>query len=571
LAPSGDVITNGDFESGLAPWSLVGSGTGTAKVVSGIAHSGTHSAFMGTTAPPAPNGLHGIAQSVTVPASGSLDFWYMGGTNDTTQYADQEADLTDSSGRVVFQCMKTLVNTTTWTEKRCDVSAYAGRTLNVTFGVNDNGYFSAYVYMYVDQVTLTGGGPTPSPSPTPLDTPSPTPTPTPHPTPTPTATPVGNSPIQHVVILMQENRSVDNLFNGFPGANTVAVGKHYGSNVPLTKVHLGTTYDPGHGLYAFNRDYDFGLLDGFQTGQTSDYSYVDPLDIKEYWDLAKQYVFSDNTFTSNIDASFSAHQFLIAGQAGFSVDFPSATCADPTAWVSTITSQRTLGPPQEACFDYQALPDEIAAAGLTWRYYAAVLDYLHRPVWVPTEYIEHLYGNPNVIFPETQVLTDIANGQLANVTWITPSLPNSDHSGPNPSTGGPGWVASIVNAIGASPMWSSTVIFLSWDEWGGWYDHVVPPYKDVNGLGFRVPMIVISPFAKQGYVTHTEYETTSLLRFIENNFGLPALTAADQRAADPRTDVLNVGSFSRPAPFRPIAIRHRFAWAWMGASPDDDK
>jgi phospholipase C len=376
--------------------------------------------------------------------------------------------------------------------------------------------------------------------------------------------------IQHVVIIMQENRTVDNLFHGFPGARTVTFGMHYGKKVALTKVSLGTTYDPGHGLHAFNRDYHRGRLDGFKTGRITDYAYVDPLQVKEYWDLAKTYVFSDNSFSSNIDASFVAHQYLVAAQAGFSVNFASATCAVPTNWVNRITPRRTLGPKQEACFDYAALPDEITAARLSWRYYAAVLDFQHRPSWVPTEYIKHLYGNPNVIFPETQVLTDIAKGQLANVTWITPSLPNSDHSGKSPSTGGPAWVASIVNAIGASPMWSSTVIFIAWDEWGGWYDHVVPPYRDVEGLGFRVPMIVVSPFAKRGYVTHRQYETTSFLRFIENNFGLPALTAADLRAADPRNDVLDLGRFSRPAPFHPITIRHSFAWAWMGASPDDD-
>jgi phospholipase C len=379
------------------------------------------------------------------------------------------------------------------------------------------------------------------------------------------------NPIQHVVIIMQENRSVDNLFNGFPGANTVTVGKHLGKNVTLAKVSLGTTYDAEHVLKGFTRDYDNGRLDGFKTGKATTYTYVDPLEVKEYWDLAKQYVFSDNTFASNIDASFAAHQFLVAAQAGLSVDFPSGWCGPRVSSVFSITPLRTLGPLQSACFDYKALPDEIAAAGLTWRYYAAALDFLHRPIWVPTDYIQHLSGSPNVKFPETSVLSDIANGQLANVTWITPSLPNSDHSGKTPSTGGPAWVASVVNAIGASPMWSSTVIFIEWDEWGGWYDHVLPPYKDVEGLGFRVPMIVVSPFAKTHYVTHVQYETTSLLRFIENNFHLAALTPADQRAADPRNDVLNLKSFSRPAPFHPITIRHRFAWAWMGASPDDDR
>jgi phospholipase C len=379
----------------------------------------------------------------------------------------------------------------------------------------------------------------------------------------------GPRAIQHVVIIMQENRSVDNLFNGFPGANTVRVGKNHGVNVPLAKMPLGVTYDPGHTLEAFVRDYDSGRMDGFITGRNNEYGYVDPKQITEYWDLARQYAFSDNTYASNIDASFVAHQFLIAAQAGDSVNFPVGTCSNKTQLVTHLNPNRTVGKWQEACFDYQALPDEISAAGLTWRYYAAKLNFMNRPIWTPTDYIYHLNGNPNVISPETTVLTDIANGRLANVTWITPSLPNSDHAGRGGPTGGPGWVGSIVNAIGASPMWSSTVIFISWDEWGGWYDHVVPPYKDANGLGIRVPMIVVSPFAKRGYVTHTQYETTSMLRFIENNFGLAPLTVADTRATDPRSDVLDFAPVNA-APFRPIAIKHRFAWAWVGGPPDDN-
>jgi phospholipase C len=379
----------------------------------------------------------------------------------------------------------------------------------------------------------------------------------------------GPSQIQHVVIIMQENRSVDNLFNGFPGANTVRVGKNHGINVPLTKMPLGVTYDPGHTLGAFLRDYDNRRMDGFVAGPNNEYGYVDPKQVTEYWDLARQYTLSDNTYASNIDASFVAHQFLIAAQAGWSVNFPVGTCSDRTQMVPRLNPDRTLGKPQEACFDYKALPDEISAAGLTWRYYAAELNFGSGPIWTPTEYIYHLNGNPNVISPETRVLTDIAHGRLANVTWITPSLPNSDHAGRGGPTGGPGWVASIVNAIGASPMWSSTVIFISWDEWGGWYDHMVPPYKDASGLGIRVPMIVVSPFAKRGHVTHVQYETTSMLRFIENNFGLAPLAAADARAADPRGEVLDLGPL-RPAPFRPIAIKHRFAWAWVGGPPDDN-
>jgi phospholipase C len=181
--------------------------------------------------------------------------------------------------------------------------------------------------------------------------------------------------------------------------------------------------------------------------------------VSEYWDLAKQYVFADNTFSSSLDASFTAHQFLVAAQAGLAVDFPLGSCSQPPPTVHHLNWNRTLGPMQGACPDYPALPDEIQAAGLTWRYYGAALDFLSRPLWIPTDYIKHLNGSPNVISPETNVLRDIAHGQLSSVTWITPSLVNSDHSGKG-ATGGPAWVASIVNAIGTSPMWPSTVIFL---------------------------------------------------------------------------------------------------------------
>jgi len=106
------------------------------------------------------------------------------------------------------------------------------------------------------------------------------------------------------------------------------------------------------------------------------------------------------------------------------------------------------------------------------------------------------------ISPQTQVLTDIANGNLAQVTWIVPDWAHSDHPGNN-SSEGPDWVASIVNAIGASPFWNSTAILINWDDWGGWYDHVPPQTIDSMGPGFRVPLIVVSPYAKHGYVSHS--------------------------------------------------------------------
>jgi phospholipase C len=127
------------------------------------------------------------------------------------------------------------------------------------------------------------------------------------------------------------------------------------------------------------------------------------------------------------------------------------------------------------------------------------------------------------------VLTDIAHGELAQVTWIVPDLENSDHPGSG-TVDGPDWVASIVNAIGQSQFWNSTAIFVTWDDWGGWYDHVLPPRIDEMGFGFRVPLLVVSPWAKHGYVSHEVHEASGFIRFIEYDFNLGSLGQRDENA-----------------------------------------
>jgi phospholipase C len=546
--PDADVILNGGFENGMSPWTLVGSGRGSAQIVSGVAHSGTYSAFMGTTAQPSVNGLHGVAQSVVIPTGGVLMFWYQGGSNDTPQYADQEADLTDSVGRLVYRCWKGLVNTTTWTQQSCDVSAFAGRTLNVTFGVNDNGYASAYVYLYVDDVSLSGSAPTPSP--TPSGSPSPTPTP-------------GGAQIQHVVVMIQENRSVDNLFMGYPSADTVTTGlDRFGRSVPLWPVSLAAGMNPGHGLGAFLTDWDNGLMDGWTDSQIA---YVPRSEAKPYWDIAAQNVLADRMFPSNIDSSFASHQYFIAAQAQRSVNNTAGgwwgcdgAPSDSVAVLST--SSRTIAGAQYPCFDYATLGDELDHAGISWRFYAPHLrgsggyGTSGGSIWSAYQAVRHVrFGadwSRNVISPETQILSDVAAGTLAAVTWVVPSWTNSDHAGSGSATG-PSWVASVVDAIGAQPnLWNHTAIFIVWDDWGGWYDHVPPPYLDNEGAGIRVPMLIVSPLAKRGYVSHVQYESTSVLKFIEDLFGLSALTQSDARAADPMADCFNPSGQAKP--FHPI-------------------
>jgi phospholipase C len=197
------------------------------------------------------------------------------------------------------------------------------------------------------------------------------------------------------------------------------------------------------------------------------------------------------------------------------------------------------------CFTDPTLGDELDAKGLPWRYYAMGSGDIAY-IWSAYQAISGIYNGPDwkkdVISPSSQVLTDIGNGSLAAVTWVTPSFSDSDHSSSQSKTG-PDWVASVVNAVGESKFWNDTVVFVMWDEWGGWYDHVPPPYLDYDGLGFRVPLLVISPYAKRGYVSHVQYEHGSILRFVEDTFGLARLAASDTRANSPGPDCLD---FSQP-------------------------
>ena len=388
----------------------------------------------------------------------------------------------------------------------------------------------------------------------------------------------GAGKIKHIVYIVQENRSFDNLFQGYPGADTVAEGRDSkGKRVALMPVRLAVTYDIDHSAMAmFTACHGTGKLpgtkcrmDGFDREQTfngprgiryPEYVYVPHNDSKPYFDMAHEWVVADHMFQSHLDESFVGHQYIIAAQAQSSVDLPA------TLWgcgggegdkVATIREDRQYGPPQTACFDYQTLGDELDKAKLSWRFYTS--KYLSRSsgdgsYWSGYQAVSHIYYGPDwtkdIITPQKRFLLDVPAGKLANFTWITPVCDDSDHV--NCGGGhGPSWVAALVNAVGTSKFWDSTAIFVQWDDWGGLYDHVPPPFKDYDGLGFRVPLLVISPYAKQNHVSHKEYETASVLRFAEDLFGLNQLAAADARALSPALDCFD---FSR-APRKFVRIK----------------
>jgi phospholipase C len=381
------------------------------------------------------------------------------------------------------------------------------------------------------------------------------------------------SRINHVIIIVQENRSPDNLFQGLPGADIAASGLNsHGQVVPLRPIELQSSIDMRHTHGGFKIDYAQGNMNGFDLADggcrgdcpPSDvraYSYVRRADVEPYFVMAERYTFADRMFQTNQGPSFPAHQYLISGTSTPETDSPYLAAENPRGeprklggcdspagtFVRLIDPQGRENTTTFPCFERSTLADLLEAQHLSWQYYQETRG---PGYWNAFNAIDHIWQRPDfsqhVIAPSAQVLTDIAAGKLATVTWVTPPVIASDHPGWSKGSG-PSWVAAVVNAVGKSPYWNDSVIFVTWDDWGGWYDHVKPPVYNAYELGFRVPLIVISPYARVGYVSHQQYEFGSLLKFAEETFGLGTLGTTDVRAAD----VDDCFDFSSPPqPFR---------------------
>jgi len=394
---------------------------------------------------------------------------------------------------------------------------------------------------------------------------------------------VGNY-IKHIVIIVQENHSFDNLFATFPGADGTKTGKmSTGKTVKLAKTNLFSPKLFENSNLAFTVDYDNGKMDGWNKVYVGSkpcpkcaYAYVDPTQIAPYWTMAQQYALADHMFTTEASGSFTGHQDLIRGSTAINsttslIDFPSRGpwgCDAPAgATVPELLSNGKYvqsGPfPCSSAFapsgTYDTLRDLLDGASLTWKYYTPALfnGGLAGAYWDAFDAIAPVRNGSewktNIVSPEKKVLSDASKGKLASVSWVIPDGINSDHSGFGNSDKGPSWVASVVNAIGQGSDWNSTAIIILWDDWGGWYDHVAPPQLDYAGLGFRVPMIVVSPYAKQGYISSTQYEFGSVIKFVEEAYGLGSLGTTDQRA-NSIDDMFNFSA--KPRAFKPIDAKY---------------
>jgi phospholipase C len=388
------------------------------------------------------------------------------------------------------------------------------------------------------------------------------------------AKPVKGSPIQHVIVVVQENRTFDNMFNGFPGADTVTRGRNSkGKFVPLQPEGLEWPYDPSHTNKALTVEYNHGKMDGFDkeicdenplaaggkcTGasgppQNFAYSYVPQSEVMFLFILAGAYDglgygLADHMFASRQVPSFPGHQYIVAGQTPAADDpgnvgpLPIWGCDDPKSAFVPEFGKTYDAPLQRGfpCYNYRTIADLMDAKGVTWKYYTGAIGTSDGTISA-FDAIKHIrYGkqwSTNVVSPMTNILNDIQAGTLPQVSFVTPPGPASDHAG-FMTSGGPAWVTSIYIWLTENPkLYANTAILVTWDDSGGWYDHVRPPVDKFGPLGFRVPLLALSPYAIHA-VNHDQHDYGSILHFIEHNWNLGSLHARDE-AADDLSDMFN--------------------------------
>jgi phospholipase C len=365
------------------------------------------------------------------------------------------------------------------------------------------------------------------------------------------AAPPGLNSIQHIVFIVKENRTFDNYFGTFPGANGATTGVlSTGQVIPLgQQPDLSYPWDINHGWGAAIEGMDGGKMDRFDLNEGANvngnllaYTQLTEANIPNYFTYAKNYVLADNMFSSIQASSFSNHLYIVAAQSNGALDInlpstatgnPAWGCDSPAGYTAIMMDDLGNLSKQAPCWNFQTLADSLQNAGVTWGFYAP-------PTGAPghnfstLDAISHIRYSPlwtTNIFPDTQFVTDAQNGNLPAVSWLATGI-GSEHPNLSSVCVGENWSVDQINAIMQGPDWSTTAIFLVWDDFGGFYDHVTPPVVDAYGLGPRVPMLVISPYARAGYISHTQYEFASVLKFIEERFGLPPLTARDANAND---------------------------------------
>jgi phospholipase C len=413
---------------------------------------------------------------------------------------------------------------------------------------------------------------------------------------------VAGSPIAHVIVVIQENRTLDNLFGssvlgggrGYPGADTtMSALLHDGTHAALAPIPFEIPYTPLHMHPDLVAEWNNGAMNGFDLdrAEATQPGYAPPVrpalgfvpdfETTLYHALAYRYALADRMFASRLTPTFPGHQFLIAGQGPaddpiFPAPKPSAPPANENIWgcdsepgttaAAFTTGENTI--PGPVCFHYDTLATLLDRAGVTWRYYTGAIGTYDGSVSA-YDAVQPIRSGPDwltkVVSPPGAIDVDIANCNLPSVSYVTPPETASDLSG-TLGAGGPAWIATMYIGLTEALMqtdprcryYNDTAILLTWDDSGGWYDHVLPP-KDAQGnsWGMRVPLVVISGWAHSNYVpdakylpyvSHTPREFGSIIRYIEKNFGLGSLGTRDASA----DDLHDMFDYTRAAPIPPI-------------------
>jgi phospholipase C len=383
------------------------------------------------------------------------------------------------------------------------------------------------------------------------------------------------SKIQHIVFIIKENRSFDSYFGTYPGADGATSGViSTGERMVLKRGPDRMPRDIGHDWDDARRAMNGGKMDRFdlvRDGNVSnDFLSMTQFlatDIPNYWNYAEHFALADHMFSSLAGPSFPNHLYTVASQASGAINNPDSLIwgcdADDRTRVDVMNATGAVTR-QYPCFDVPTVTDSLEAAGVSWRYYAPVQGQ-HGYIWSALDAIRHIRQGPlwaTRVMPFSQFAGDATGSRLPAVSWLVPDFAESEHPTVDAFAGttlsvsacaGENWTVQQINAIMQGPAWPTTAIVLTWDDFGGFYDHLPPPTVDQYGLGPRVPLIVISPYVKERSVSHTVYELTSVLQFIETRFKVKALTSRDVDA----NSLLDMFDFSQvPAPPLILPLRN---------------
>jgi phospholipase C len=378
---------------------------------------------------------------------------------------------------------------------------------------------------------------------------------------------LARSKIKHVVFVLLENRTYDNIFGRFPGGAGATTAQVPGlGTVALRHAPLFDWHDIDHEYGNAVRAVDGGKMDGFArnpggnlNGDLMAYQQYAQSDIPNFWSYASHFTLGDHMFSAMLGPTFPNHLYSVAAQSGGVVTNPQNNggpgwgCdSSPGAYTLRLDSAGRLQK-GGTCFTFPSMADVMQRIKVGWRYYAAF-----RPdagyFFSTLDAIRSIRDTPlwgGHVKDQSSFEADARQGKLPAFSWVTPTYLDSSHP-PFSICSGENWFVDKMNALMAGPDWSSTAVFLVWDDYGGFYDHVPPPVVDSYGYGPRVPLLVISPYARPGAIVHTTYDFESVLKTAEELFKLPSLTDRDRKARD----LLDAFNFAQQ-PTSPLMLHAR--------------